>query len=269
MGNRVDGFLKWMKSFADRVNPSEESPVLLIVDGHSTHKELEVILFARSRNIHMLSLPPHTTHRLQPLDRVVMKPFKNAYNEACSLWMRKYSNLKISLRDICGLVGSAFTKVCRMELAQSGFACTGIYPLNPQIFSDLDFYRPLSELTPDSSEAVHPTQRLTREITPEPQPSTSKDIGTSESIPSTSTPVTSAPAATTTAGISSLNLSLSESLIQEICPLPSAVVGNFNTRKRRGDRSEILTSSPFKLRLEEKAQTKDLRTCLLYTSRCV
>ena len=30
-----DGFLKWMKAFVLRVNPSEENPVLLIVDGHT------------------------------------------------------------------------------------------------------------------------------------------------------------------------------------------------------------------------------------------
>lgn len=81
----------------------------------------------------MLSLPPHTTHKLQPLDRVVMKPLKNA----CSLWMRKYSDLKISVKDISGRVGSAFTEVCCMELAQMTFAYAGLYPLNPNIFSDL------------------------------------------------------------------------------------------------------------------------------------
>ena len=123
-----EGFLKWMHSFAEKVNPSKNNPVLLIVDGHATHKNLNVILFAMSHHIHMLSLPPHTMHRLHSLDRVIMKPFKNPYNEAYSAWMRKYTNIKIGANDIAGLVNTALTRVCRMELIQSAFDCTGIYP---------------------------------------------------------------------------------------------------------------------------------------------
>ncbi|KAJ4433011.1 hypothetical protein ANN_15268 [Periplaneta americana] len=41
----------------------------------------------------------------------------------CEEWMSKYGKLglKITDKDICGLVGTAFTKICRMELAKSGF----------------------------------------------------------------------------------------------------------------------------------------------------
>jgi hypothetical protein len=108
-----------------RVNPTATDPVLLIVDGHASHNNLVVILFARSHHVHMLSLPPHTTHKLQPLDRDITKPFKNAFNEACAQWMPKYSYLKIGVKDITGLVNIAFTKICRIELAKSAFACTG------------------------------------------------------------------------------------------------------------------------------------------------
>ncbi|XP_030757952.1 uncharacterized protein LOC115883699 [Sitophilus oryzae] len=137
----VQGFLKWLNAFVDRVNPTEENPILLILDGHSTHKDLQVILYAKEHHVHMLSLPPHTTHKLQPLDRAIMKPFKGAFNAACEVWMSKYGRLglKITVQEISGLVGSAFSKICRMELAQSAFQCTGIYPLNKNIFTELDF----------------------------------------------------------------------------------------------------------------------------------
>jgi hypothetical protein len=87
----------------------------------------------------MLSLPPHTTHKLQPLDRAIMKPLKNAFIEACAQWMHEYLYLKIRVKDIAGLVIIVFTKICRMELAKSAFACTGICTLNRGIFSDLNF----------------------------------------------------------------------------------------------------------------------------------
>ena len=37
------------------------------------------------------------------------------------------------------MVNHAFTKICRMDLAKSGFECSGIHPINPNIFTDIDF----------------------------------------------------------------------------------------------------------------------------------
>ena len=43
-------------------------PVVWIFDGHYSHISLELIKLARDNNIHLLCLPPNTTHILQPLD---------------------------------------------------------------------------------------------------------------------------------------------------------------------------------------------------------
>ncbi|KAG8240149.1 hypothetical protein J437_LFUL017132 [Ladona fulva] len=67
---------KHMKAFDECVNPTQKSPVLLIRDGHSSHMDLDVILYAKHNHIHMISLPPHTS-------RSIIKAFKNTYNEAC------------------------------------------------------------------------------------------------------------------------------------------------------------------------------------------
>ena len=40
-------------------------PRLLIVDGHSSHFTRGFLEYARDHNIHVLCLPPHTTHALQ------------------------------------------------------------------------------------------------------------------------------------------------------------------------------------------------------------
>lgn len=56
----AEGFFKWLKIFVDRVNPSERNPLLLIVDGHSSRKDLNVITFGKENHIHILSgLPIH------------------------------------------------------------------------------------------------------------------------------------------------------------------------------------------------------------------
>jgi len=53
----------------------------LIVDGHSSHtKSLEVLEYARANGIIMLSLLPHTTHKMQPMDVAFYKPFQAYYD---------------------------------------------------------------------------------------------------------------------------------------------------------------------------------------------
>ncbi|KAK9731732.1 DDE superfamily endonuclease [Popillia japonica] len=85
----AETFLKWSRHFAWFTKPSADNAVLLIVNGCGSHKELDVITYARENHVDMLSIPPHTTQKLQPLDRTFMKPFKNCYNILyCSLWMR-------------------------------------------------------------------------------------------------------------------------------------------------------------------------------------
>ncbi|KAK9716927.1 DDE superfamily endonuclease [Popillia japonica] len=116
-------FLKQMHLFVKYSNPTTDNAVLLILDGHASHKELDVIEFARNNHIHMLSTPPHTTHKLQPLDRTFMKPFKSAYNDACAWWMRSYPGVRISEYEIAGFVASAFTRVSR-EYEIAGFVAS-------------------------------------------------------------------------------------------------------------------------------------------------
>lgn len=324
----AEGFLKWMHLFVERVKPSEKNPVLLLLDGHSSHKDLSVITYAKQNHIHMLSLPPHTSHKLQPLDRAVMKPFKNAYNDACAMWMRKYPNLKISLKDISGLVNVAFSRVCRMELAQSGFKCTGIHPFDRTIFSDLDFsaslnnveedatgdtaLRPILTRRPSSNQEAVPVPSSTQEVVLGPSsrqetvpvPSSTQEavpgpFSRQETIPVPSSKQEAVPGPSSrqeavpgprleashrspriqynnedknNTNANNLNLSpiriteekpiLSakptdcENLLLEISPLPSTSNLKFKSRTNRAEKSEILTSTPYKNQVLEKKRIK-------------
>ena len=73
-----DTFLHWL----EHAKPSKELPHILIVDGHHSHKTLQAIEYARDHGVIMITLPPHTTHKLQPLDRTFFKSLKSAYNRA-------------------------------------------------------------------------------------------------------------------------------------------------------------------------------------------
>ena len=64
-----DLFVEWLQHFIKYTKPIPTNRILLILDGHSTHvKNIQAIDLATSSNIDMLCLPPHTSHRMQPLD---------------------------------------------------------------------------------------------------------------------------------------------------------------------------------------------------------
>lgn len=60
--------LKWLHHFKESMKSSEENKILLIMDNHSSHSTLEDYQFCKENHITMLSIPPHSSHRMQPLD---------------------------------------------------------------------------------------------------------------------------------------------------------------------------------------------------------
>ena len=60
----AETFLQWLQTFQQHVHSSAARPVLFTLDGHSSHKDLKVIEYARDNHINMLSTPPHATHKL-------------------------------------------------------------------------------------------------------------------------------------------------------------------------------------------------------------
>ncbi len=76
--------LRWLTDhFESLTRPAFPSTKrLLILDGHYSHKSWEFLNFCREHQIVVLCLPPHTTHKLQPLDVGCFQPLKHHYNEA-------------------------------------------------------------------------------------------------------------------------------------------------------------------------------------------
>ena len=57
--------------------------ILLLLDGHSSHYQPELISYAREFGIILFCLPPHTTHESQPLDASVFKSLKQNWQHTC------------------------------------------------------------------------------------------------------------------------------------------------------------------------------------------
>ena len=113
-----------------------ERPQLLIMDGHSSHETLGILEMAREENIHILCLPPHCTHFLQPLDRTVFRPFKNYYDEACSDYLSENSLNAVTKFSFPELFRQAFEASMTKSNLKNGFKTCGIYPFYSQCLPD-------------------------------------------------------------------------------------------------------------------------------------
>ena len=54
-------------------------PLMLLLDGHSSHYTLELVRLAAAENVVIFCLPPHTTADSQPLDTSCFKPLKTSW----------------------------------------------------------------------------------------------------------------------------------------------------------------------------------------------
>ena len=128
-------------------NCGSKRPQLLIFDGHSSHETLAIIERAIDENIILLSLPPHCTHYLQPLDRSVFGPFKKSYNEHCSDFMSEHPLHVVNKWTFPSLLNKAWESSFTEANIRSGFAACGIFPLNRAAI-------PVSAFTPSVSTDV-------------------------------------------------------------------------------------------------------------------
>ena len=106
------------------------------MDGNSSHVTINVIELACENNIHLLWLPAHTSHILQPLDVGVFYSFKINYSKACKNYIINNVGQVITSEVIATLVAEAKPHSFTALNIMSGFKKTGVNPLNPGEISD-------------------------------------------------------------------------------------------------------------------------------------
>lgn len=172
-------FIDVLKHIQKNSNCCKEQPILILLDNHASHCSLESIIYCRDNGIILLSFPPHTSHRLQPLDVSVFAPFKRFCKKSFNDFLITHHGKQISIYDVAKLTDQPFQMAFTPSNILSGFNATGIYPLNSQIFVYSDFlaeqeqeqdnlpviYPPTSPVsTPRSSQSI--AQTIERTATP-------------------------------------------------------------------------------------------------------
>jgi hypothetical protein len=137
----VDLFMSWLQHFFDHVKPNPQKPLLLVFDNHYSHITLESYKFCKENGIVIVSIPPHSSHRLQPLDVTFFGPLKKANHRECDIFMKVKAQRVIRPDDFAAFFDNAYFSVATtIAKGISGFKATGIYPLNPNVFTDEDFH---------------------------------------------------------------------------------------------------------------------------------
>jgi len=243
-----DNFLIYLEHFIKYVKPSIDNPILLILDNHASHVSLAAISFCRNNHITMLGFPPHTTHRLQPLDVSFFGPLKTYYSQACDNYMINNPGCVISEATIGQLFSEAYVRAATLGNAINGFKACGIEPFNANIFPDEEFAaaattdKPLCEETTITHEFANVLENIPTQnelIEPDLLVINHDDLSTNNIlVPENVEPNMGQPATF------------------KIPELPVAPI-KVPKRVRSKLPSMLLTSSPVKLHLEQKKKLKE------------
>jgi hypothetical protein len=101
-------FIEFQYNFIHHVKPTKDKNVLLLMNNHKSHVSIAAITKARENGIIMLIFPPHTSHKLQALERCVFGPLKKYYNAACSNWMLTNPGKPIPIYNVSHFIGVAY-----------------------------------------------------------------------------------------------------------------------------------------------------------------
>ena len=112
-----------------------DRPLLLLMDGHSSHYSPATITLAAEKGVILFTLPPNTTHLTQPLDRACFSPLKNAWREMCHQFRTNNPGRAITLYDFNKVFSEAWYKAMSMTNVLQAFKVTGIYPFNSTVFN--------------------------------------------------------------------------------------------------------------------------------------
>ncbi|GBM34390.1 hypothetical protein AVEN_124085-1 [Araneus ventricosus] len=108
-------FIDWLKYFVKHAKPSTEDTVLLMADNHTSHCSLPAVLFCREIHITFLTLPPHTSHVLQPLDKCFFAPLKALYSSESEKWLVQNPGKVITLYKVSGIFQKAYSAAARVH----------------------------------------------------------------------------------------------------------------------------------------------------------
>ena len=139
-------------------------PILLLLDGHSSHcYNPETIREAKKNDVILFTLVPHTTHETQPLDTAVFSPLKAHWKEACHKFIQANPGRVITKYQFSSLLSESWMKTMVPSTTISGFRKCGVFPFDPKAVLKCDLPKNLNKNHQSCTQAEADTRLFTVE----------------------------------------------------------------------------------------------------------
>lgn len=132
-------FVEVIKHFIRYTCSSRENPTLLIYDNIESHFFLEALMLCKENGVSVLTLPAHSSNKMQPLDVALFGPFKTYYNAALDSWIMQNPGKTASIYNTASFVNTAHQNSMTPSNIMAGLNKSGIHPFDRHVFTEADF----------------------------------------------------------------------------------------------------------------------------------
>jgi hypothetical protein len=124
--------VEWLeKVFIPLTQPSRpEEKRLLVLDGHGSHETTDFMYLCFQHNIHLLFLPPHTSHVLQPLDLSVFSSMKRSYRKEIGFLSSLTDSSPVGKQNFLICYQKARKDALSISNIKSGWKASGLWPVS-------------------------------------------------------------------------------------------------------------------------------------------
>ena len=110
-------------------------PLMLLLNGHSSHYTLELVKLAAEHDVILFCLPPYTTADSQPLDIICFNPH-NYWVDACCKYLFANPSQGITKFRFSTLLAETWSKGMTIFNIILEFCTTGVCPFKPKAILD-------------------------------------------------------------------------------------------------------------------------------------
>jgi len=144
-----------------------KKPVLLLIDGHSSHVNLKSSDTCVQHGIELYCLLEHASHVIQPLDLRLFGSLKKHWRQAVRDWQAENIGEYVTKVTFARVFKKAWEASTTAEVAIKGFEEAGLFALNPSVTSSFKIepskiFRQQETETPENQEPNGPEESKTK-----------------------------------------------------------------------------------------------------------
>ncbi|KAL8332644.1 hypothetical protein RB593_002752 [Gaeumannomyces tritici] len=128
--------LEWLDHFLENTKPSAPTNYrLLLIDNHGSHLTFPFWQKCEQAKVILFPFPPHTTHKLQPLDVGIFSSFKRAH-QTDLLRQAELGALDYDRPEFLDGLKNMRRRAFKVATVKSAWLKCGLWPFNPQVVLD-------------------------------------------------------------------------------------------------------------------------------------